>query len=227
MRSLLALHVRTSRPHAPQYQQLLDELNASTVAATTAAGWTTTLLATASADRNDVLAQARAADAVVILGGEDVNPQLYGGRAHYPGSGKHETRSDSIMIDVIRQSITDRVPLLGICRGHQLLNVALGGTLDEHMHGHRARSVDPYVRTRVVSDALVDGEVMCTHHQAIRTVGVGLRVIARAEDGVIEAVQHESAPALGVQWHPEHPDVAATQLIPLLDRLAGPVTPVR
>ena len=221
MRTLLALHVRDSRPHAPAYQSLLDDLNAATLRATATAGWSPRLLATAALDRDEVLAEARAADAVVILGGEDVNPQLYGGRAHYPGSGRHETRSDTTLIAVIRQAVAARTPLLGICRGHQLLNVALGGTLVEHMHGHRARNVDPYVRTQV-GGTLGEAEVFCTHHQAIRTLGAGLRVIARADDDVIEAVEHESAPVLGVQWHPEHPDVADHQLVALLERIAGP-----
>ncbi|WP_052460833.1 gamma-glutamyl-gamma-aminobutyrate hydrolase family protein [Microbacterium gorillae] len=226
MRPLLALHVRDDRPHAPHYQVLLDDLNAGFRAGATAAGWSVELVATADAEHDQILDRAAGAGAVVVLGGEDVTPALYGGRAVYPGSGHHEPRADAIAIAVIQQAIATGIPLLGICRGHQLLNVALGGTLVEHMHGHRARSVSPYVRTRVSRAAvddpdLLDGEdALCTHHQAVRDVGEGLRVIARAADGVIEALAHERAPALGVQWHPEHPDVSGTQLVRLLELIA-------
>lgn len=223
MRTLLALHVRDSRPHDARYQELLDELNRAVIRATTDAGWTTTLLATATADRQSLTQRATDADAVLILGGEDVTPHLYGGRSTYPGSGRHETRSDQNLIAVIRHCVAERIPLLGVCRGHQLLNVALGGTLIEHMHGHRARNQNPYVSTRVLAEAAPDllrgAEAKCTHHQAVRELGAGLRVIARADDGVIEAIAHESAPALGVQWHPEHPDVADVQLVSLLERV--------
>lgn len=62
------------------------------------------------------------------------------------------------------------------------------------------------------------------HHQAIDTLGSGLRIAARAPDGVIEAVVHETAPITGVQWHPEHPHVAATQLVALLRRMDRPLS---
>jgi putative glutamine amidotransferase len=63
--------------------------------------------------------------------------------------------------------------------------------------------------------------VRCTHHQAVGELGDGLTVVARAGDGVVEAVLHEDAPLTGVQWHPEHPDVAVDQLTSLLERMRG------
>jgi len=222
-RDLLVLHVRTQRRHAPKYQHALDELNASALSAFEDAGWEPSLLATADEKRLEVLARARAADAVVIMGGEDVDPILYGGATVYPGSGAHETASDRTMIAVIHQSLRRETPLLGICRGHQLINVALGGTLIQHMRGHRGTAVDPYVRTQVVvaegeDEAFgVGDQARCTHHQAVAELGSGLRVVARAPDSTVEAIAHVTAPLIGVQWHPEHPDVARRQLPGLLE----------
>ncbi len=224
-RDLLVLHIRDERPHAPAYQRLLDELNGAAMRAFADAGWAATLLPVADLDPQEVLDRARDADAVVLMGGEDVAPGLYGGASTYPGSGQHEPEADRTMIAVIRQALDRRSPLLGICRGHQLINVALGGTLIEHMTGHRAAGPSHFVRTRVAVAAdepdptafAVGGDARCSHHQAVRSLGDGLRVVARADDGTIEAIAHRGAPLLGVQWHPEHLDVAGEQLAKLLD----------
>lgn len=182
---ILLLHVRDERVHAPRFQAQLDELNASAMAALTGADLGASLLAVAEHDRDEVLRRARAADAVVIMGGEDVDPSLYGGASDYPGSGSHEPAADRLMVEVIRQSLRQSTPLLGICRGHQLINVAFGGSLIEHMHGHHAVDPDPLVSTTVVTadgapDAFrVANSARCTHHQAVRSLGDGLRVVAR------------------------------------------------
>jgi len=231
-RDLLVLHIRDERPHAPDYQRLLDELNIAAMRAFTDAGWMPTLLAVARRDPREVLDRAGDADAVVIMGGEDVDPRLYGGALTYPGSGQHEPEVDRTMIAVIQQSLDRRSPLLGICRGHQLLNVALGGTLIEHMGGHRGSGSSHFVRTRVAvaSDEpdpaafAVGDDARCSHHQAVRELGDGLRAVARADDGAIEAIAHREAPLLGVQWHPEHPDVAGHQLSKLVDRCVARAT---
>ncbi len=227
-RDLLLLHVTAHRPRAPRYQRQLDELNAAATAAIEEAGWRPELLATAGADTDHVLALARAADAVVVMGGEDVDPRLYGGPARYPGGGTHVPDADRVQIATILQAVRRGTPLLGICRGHQLLNVALGGTLVPHMKGHRSPGDDPFVRTTVhcapgESRAFAVGDgARCTHHQAIQHLGDGLRIAARASDGTIEAVAHRRAPVVGVQWHPEHPDAARTQLVPLLETITSP-----
>ncbi|NYE20560.1 gamma-glutamyl-gamma-aminobutyrate hydrolase family protein [Microbacterium immunditiarum] len=224
-RDLLVLHIRDERPRAPGYQRLLDELNRAAMRAFDDAGWAATLLPVAHLGPQEVLDRARGADAVVIMGGEDVDPQLYGGALTYPGSGQHEPEADRTMIAVIRQSLDRRSPLLGICRGHQLINVALGGTLVEHMVGHRSSGPSHFVSTSVEvapdepepAAFAVGEDARCSHHQAVRSLGDGLRVVARADDGTIEAIAHRKAPLLGVQWHPEHPDVAGEQLATLLD----------
>lgn len=114
--------------------------------------------------------------------------------------------------------------------------MALGGTLVQHLptvarhrgEGHgRAAYVSPEIRveadpgTTLALEQALSPAPLCTHHQAIGELGAGLRVAARSSDGVIEAVIHESARITGVQWHPEHPEVAAVQLTGLLRRLAS------
>lgn len=224
--TVAVLHIRTSRPHDPEFQRKLDEMTDSALAAIAAHGWATQLVATAEAPADDVLAIARDADAVLVMGGEDVEPALYGGLTEYPGSGTHEPEADRVTMQVMRDAVEHGRPLLAICRGLQQLNVALGGTLHEHITGHTVKTGDTFVVTPV--EALAEtgiavigakGPVMCSHHQSIRRLGDGLRVTVRAADGTVEAVEHETAPVAAVQWHPEHPSVAADQLVPLLQHM--------
>ncbi|GAB3601243.1 gamma-glutamyl-gamma-aminobutyrate hydrolase family protein [Microbacterium tumbae] len=230
-RRVAILHPRTKRPHAALYQAELDMLNASTMETANRLGWDPLLVPTAEVPTADTLAAARAADLVILMGGEDVDPRLYGDKVDYPGSGHHEPRTDSTHIAVVLEALQQQKPLLGICRGLQVINVALGGTLVQHLptvHNHRGPSAaDAFVKMRIrlepdsglARDVNAALPVLCTHHQAVEVLGSGLRVAGRAADGVIEAVVHETAPITGVQWHPEHPDTATSQLLPLLKRL--------
>jgi len=224
----LLLHVRDSRPHAPGFQRELDTLTEATERAVAALGWRPERIAAAEVASDELLRRARAADAVVVLGGEDVDPTLYGGSRDYPGAGTHEPVADRATMAVIRDAVGRGSPLLAICRGHQLLNVALGGTLVQHLDGHHSAVGDPFVQTQVrafgdsaVGTVALAGPVLCTHHQAIRDLAPGLEVLVRAADGVIEAVAHETAPVVGVQWHPEHPRTAVEQVGALLQHLAA------
>lgn len=230
-RTVALLHLRTRRPHAAGYQAELDALNASAVRTVARMGWEPLLVPTAELPTAETHAAARRADLIVLMGGEDVDPRLYGVRVDYPGSGHHEPRTDSTHIAVVLEAMQHHKPVLGICRGMQVINVALGGTLVQHLptvERHRGSAgTDPFVRTvvRIESETDLDADVdaaqsvRCTHHQAVDVLGTGLRVAARAADGVVEAVVHESAPLTGVQWHPEHPATAEEQLAPLLRRL--------
>lgn len=231
-RRVAVLHLRTKRPGNPRFQAELDMLNTSAVASIEGLGWEAELVASAERPTIDSLAAARRADMVMLMGGEDVDPRLYGDHPVYPGSGHHEPRADSAQIAVVLEALQQRKPLLGICRGGQLINVALGGTLIQHLptaSQHRAAgfSGDPFVRTKVrlEADSDLDADVdaartvLCTHHQSVDVLGHGLRVAARAVDDVVEAIVHESAPVTAVQWHPEHPKTASTQLVGLLKRL--------
>ncbi|WP_291278305.1 gamma-glutamyl-gamma-aminobutyrate hydrolase family protein [Galactobacter sp.] len=133
------LHLRNARPHAPEFNETLNGLNQGAVAAVEALGWEYTLVAsgelpvTASADA------ALAADAVVLLGGEDVHPALYNGPLDYPEVDTWDLKADAAHLAVVAACTQARKPLLGICRGLQIINVAFGGTLVQHLElpGHR------------------------------------------------------------------------------------------
>jgi putative glutamine amidotransferase len=151
-------------------------------------------------------------DALVLTGGGDVDPVLYGQR---PGP-------DVYGVDAGRDAFDDRFPLLAICRGLQVVNVALGGTLDQHIigkpglmpHGVPGGGSPVLHPVSIERDSIlgramgVDTAVSsCHHHQAVATIGRDLRPVAWTGDGVIEAVEAHSRPMIAVQWHPE--DTAA------------------
>ncbi|MEU4795627.1 gamma-glutamyl-gamma-aminobutyrate hydrolase family protein [Streptomyces sp. NPDC023327] len=150
-------------------------------------------------------------DGVVIAGGPDVEPGRYGARREEL-TGPPAPERDAWELALIEAALESGTPLLGICRGMQLLNVALGGTLVQHLDGHAVapgvfgtHTVKPVPGTlyaSLASDAASD--VPTYHHQAVDRLGEGLTVSAHAEDGTVEAIELASpAWALGVQWHPE------------------------
>jgi len=147
--------------------------------------------------------------AVIVCGGPDVDPARYG-RAREPATALLAPERDRPELELIEAALARDVPLLGICRGMQLLNVARGGTLVQHLAGHFTRPgsfdahpVQTVPGTRV---AAILGErvtVASGHHQGVDTVGSGLVVSARSPDGVVEALEDPRGFALGVLWHPE------------------------
>ena len=150
-------------------------------------------------------------DGVCLPGGPDVGPCHYGAREVHERVSGVDADHDALDLTVARAAVELDVPLLAICRGHQVLNVALGGTLQQHIEDHR------YVHHGVSLEAgsLVARAIGHTsptghsvHHQAIDRLGEGLVVTGRADDGTIEAVELPGrAWVVGVQWHPE--DTAA------------------
>lgn len=213
-------HVRTRRAGAAAgYQALLDTLNDSALAAVEGLGWSASLHAAAEDPETELRRASRDADIVVILGGDDIDPGLYGQEDRRTKRTQYERRADRLQIAAIMDAVGAGRPLLGLCRGHQLLNVALGGSLRQHVSGHRGPGADPFIATPLdlapVAPGL-RGPALCTHHQAVDELGEGLVVLARSDDGVIEAIAHETLPLLGVQWHPEHPLTASSQLGALL-----------
>ena len=154
-------------------------------------------------------------DGWVLTGGGDVDPTLYGGRSHETIYNVDPER-DACELDLIRAILEHKQPALCICRGMQLLNVALGGTLIEHLpEDDLAHRAPPRVPVRHPIEVAPDSrlaqvlgetrmEPFSWHHQAVRDLAGGLRVVARAPDGVIEAVEDDERPELlCVQWHPE------------------------
>jgi putative glutamine amidotransferase len=163
-------------------------------------------------------------DGLLLIGGPDVDPELYGEELHPACYGIDRVR-DEFEIDLVRTALDRAVPTLAICRGIQLVNVALGGTLDQHItdrddlvqHGVPQGGEGVIHGLEVEPGSLVAkamgverADAMSHHHQAVARLGRDLRPVAWAEDGVVEAVELDDRDAwlLGVQWHPE--ETAAT-----------------
>lgn len=155
-------------------------------------------------------------DGLVITGGPDVDPARYGQQPH-PATNAPATQRDAWEFALLESALRRRIPVLGVCRGAQVLNAALGGTLHQHLpdvigHTHHQKGDAVFgtsaVRT-VPGTRLADligetSDAQCYHHQAIDRIGDGLVVSARDADGVIEAVELPGdAFVVGVQWHPE------------------------
>lgn len=155
------------------------------------------------------------ADGVLLPGGGDVAARWSGQQPHPTEYGVDEEQ-DAFDIAVARVALADRLPLLAICRGNQIVNVALGGDLvqdmDDTVGNHRRRVHDLDVDESSPLGEIVGrrAAISCYHHQCIATLGAGLVPAAYSADGVIEAVtlQDHEGWYLGVQWHPE--DSAAT-----------------
>jgi putative glutamine amidotransferase len=161
-----------------------------------------------------------ALDGIVLTGGEDVDPAHYG-HAPHPRLGDVDAARDAFELALFRGAISRGLPVLAICRGIQLVNVALGGTLWQDIPSERPGALDHSPtsarddRTHLVQIepgsrlARALGTNRCTvnsfHHQSIRDLAPGLRVTGRAPDGEIEGVEsNEPDPwLLAVQWHPE------------------------
>jgi putative glutamine amidotransferase len=157
-------------------------------------------------------------DGLLLLGGPDVDPALYGGRTH-PAITGTDADDDRFEVALTRAALDDGVPLLAVCRGIQVLNVALGGTLVAHLP--ELAGVGPHGRPGVPNGATLNSVTLepgslltkamgaervtcsCHHHQALDRLGDAVRVTAHSDDGVIEGVEVDRAWALAVQWHPE------------------------
>ena len=145
-------------------------------------------------------------DGILFSGGGDVDPGRYGGEMRPRVYGIDESR-DEYEIALARAAERARFPALCICRGMQVVNVALGGTLIEDIHDDDPEHMQHWVDGEEQAKALGSDRVLVNsiHHQAIRTPGAGLIVTGTAPDGIIEAVEPEDAswPMWAVQWHPE------------------------
>jgi putative glutamine amidotransferase len=161
-------------------------------------------------------------DGIFLAGGVDIDPERYGETRHEL-CGRIDPARDTVELQFARWALAEGKPLLGVCRGHQLINVATGGTLwqdcslsprsikhdyfptEGFERDHRAHDVKlaggSRVRQAFAADAVA---VNSMHHQGIRELGRGLRATAVAPDGLVEAIEAEgNAFTVGVQWHPE------------------------
>lgn len=149
-------------------------------------------------------------DGLLLCGGGDLHPSHYGEEIN--GSVNISPERDANDLAFTKAFLAAGKPILGICRGHQILNVVLGGSLHQHIptaEAHRAPGDAVHSVTAEGASLLRElyGEVFrvnSSHHQAVARVGEGLRVTLRCtEDGTVEAFEHETLPVLGVQFHPE------------------------
>lgn len=160
-------------------------------------------------------------DGVLVQGGGDIDPARYGATKRSDTVYGIVEAHDEFEIAVVREAVRQDKPLLGICRGTQVLNVALGGTLhqdlgdvlpdrESHWNTYHPILLDSGSRTAKAMETTSPNRSHSFHHQALDKIAPGLRVTGRAPDGVVEAVEHEAcAWVVGVQWHPED-DAAET-----------------
>ena len=166
---------------------------------------------------NDVLDRV---DGVLLTGGGDVSPKLYGKEPEDTVRGVNEHR-DIFELELVKKAHTRKIPIMGICRGLQVINIALGGTLIQDLpshtgvHGHDIVGegvYEPHLEAMVEEGtriaAIIGPGHHCInsiHHQAVDELGEGLSISAVAVDGTIEGIEHQDAdwPMIAVQWHPE------------------------
>jgi len=230
---LAIVEVTGHRPDRPQYHAKVQVLNSRVASDAESAGWQVTRIAAADVTVAALLAATTDADALVIVGGEDITPHFYGGAGGYEAETQHFSVADEGQIALVRRAVAHGTPLLGICRGLQIINVALGGTLDQHIddgiHKNVGVPIDEILSTHGVTLSVASGLavslggrqilVQSAHHQSVARLGSGLVAAAFAPDGLIEGLEHTTAPITGVQWHPEAPDSPAEQLPLLLTAL--------
>jgi putative glutamine amidotransferase len=191
------------------------ELSATYVQAVRAAGGYPVLLPPGETDPEECF---EFLDGIVMTGGPDVDPARYGGKAHAQIYGVDPER-DECEIRLARAIVELDKPALFICRGMQVLNVALGGTLVEHIPDEFGATVthrgderyefhDVAIEPRSRLAKIVGPKPMSTpswHHQSVRKVAPGWSAVAKSSDGVIEAMEHpDHEDLVAVQWHPEH-----------------------
>ena len=229
-RRIAVVSVTSARPHAVAYHAYSELLAERVVEAVRRAGGSPLRVFADEGQHTARVAVGRA-QGVVLLGGEDIAPEFYGASRGYEREGHHVEVADEVQLGIAERAVRDGVPLLGVCRGLQILDVALGGSLVQHLDdgsGHRTEAIVPEqiftghdvdvlpgsrLRTLLGSSTVTTASA---HHQAVDRLGSGLVVSAIAPDGTVEAIEHATAPALGVQWHPEAPLAPAGQLHRLL-----------
>ncbi len=172
-------------------------------------------------------------DGVLIQGGGDIAPERYGDSRRSNTVYGVVDEHDDLEIALVREVVRQDKPLLAICRGLQVLNVALGGTLhqdlgdvladrESHWNTYHEISITPDTRLAIAMGTVSPERSHSYHHQAVKNVAAELDVVAKAPDGVIEAVEHRTCNwVLGVQWHPEDDAGAVPHQQSLFDALVA------
>ena len=177
-------------------------------------------------------------DGIFLTGGMDIEPSRYGEEKH-PKCGECQPNRDRLEYEVLSRAVAADKPILAICRGHQLVNVYFGGTLYQHLPEQKpsdiphVQSGDPFIPSHpiLIEDGTPLAELIgkrqmtgnSFHHQAVKTVGEGLSVMAYSPDGLIEGLWRPSATYLRTyQWHPERlVDIDGDSLTLFLDFIAA------
>ena len=199
---------------ATHEDRLVEQVNRSYVDAVVRAGGLPLILPVLDpADAEQVL---QTIDGLLLTGGGDVEP-LYYGAAAVPEVHGIDAGRDAFELALVPAAAAAGIPVLGICRGAQVINVAMGGTLVQHLpdvsdqaHCVRDRSGEPVHGVGIEPGTRLAGivgadplPVNSLHHQAVDTLGSGLRAVAWAQDGTVEAIESVWPRMIGVQWHPE------------------------
>jgi len=154
-------------------------------------------------------------DGLLLSGGDDIHPKYFGQELH-PKATLVPAERDNFEIELCNNAIKSNIPILGICRGMQVLNVACRGNLQQHIEGHMQSQERTSAPFRIEINNMLSGilnkkslMINSLHHQAVGALGCNLCVDAYAADGIIEAIHHTKKHfVLGLQWHPE--DLANT-----------------
>ncbi len=157
---------------------------------------------------------------VLMPGGGDIDPRSYGETDHHEQVYGVNPLQDEVDLSLVRYAFEQQIPVLTVCRGTQIANVALGGTLHQHVnepHLHHIAEVTVDQDAELLGLNGTRAQASCYHHQALARLGAGVVPIAHAAEGHIEAVKYEvPAWAFGLQWHPEDnfdTDLAQLQIV--------------
>ena len=185
----------------------------TTYAAAFARAGNTPLVLPAETNRAVVARMLASVDVLLLCGGEDVEPRRYKAKPS-PRLGEVNLRRDGWEFLLLDEAVKRSLPVIGICRGCQLINVYFGGTLwqdlpserpgevkhrGKHLHGVRIEAGSRLARCLGTAEM----QVNTSHHQAVRDLAPGFRAVAFAPDGVVEAIESDTLPVAGVQFHPE------------------------
>ncbi len=137
-------------------------------------------------------------DALILCGGADISPSFY--NEENVSSYNVDYELDLYEFNLLKEFVALKKPILGICRGMQMINIFFCGTLHQHIDNHKGDSGDIYHKIIYNDKEIL---VNSAHHQAVKTLGKDLTITATSLDGIVEAIRHKELPIFGVQFHPE------------------------